>query len=345
MSEQHDSRTIFDSDRWVHRVHCSPEIFHSLSEFVHTLNNDSQNRTSFRSYQKHFNSTKNNLQMSEQHDSKTIFDSDRWEDRVHCSPEIFHSLSEVAAVPQNEDFQNIYDPASGSISISMGDRIKHAPSFSSTTPPDFTPFHFSKLSLVVSDRDSPPSKEEVTQATIKKPGSIQIKKQRVQKSRRVIPEHKEYVNEYHKNDVLGGRGTKSNEHAGNKWDLKLVRDSKKSYRGATNEEKRTIVGNIVETIRGQGGRFLEQDKESKRWYVAHDITTFTKVAQALRDENHERHPVPPNGQRAKHAAKAVDSRVRDKTIPSHDETRFAIESIHIYQSYGRAAKTQKQAPF
>jgi hypothetical protein len=62
-------------------------------------------------------------------------------------------------------------------------------------------------------------------------------------------------------DVLFGRGERSNEHAGNKEYLKKVKRHKKLYRSATtNQEKRTIVNDIIKAIHDGKGRFLEKTR-------------------------------------------------------------------------------------
>ena len=130
-----------------------------------------------------------------------------------------------------------------------------------------------------------PSKTKAVANT--KANNIQ-KRKRVYKSRRVVPEHKEYVDEYQELDVLCGRGARSNKHPGNQRYLELVEVHKAFYRQAGSEkEKRAIALNVLTTIREQGVRILEQEASTQRWYLAHEKTAYVKVSQALRDTNDE----------------------------------------------------------
>ena len=113
------------------------------------------------------------------------------------------------------------------------------------------------------------------------------KRKRPGKSRKVVPTNKVFVDKYNEADTLCGRGARTNKHPGNKVYLKLVEDMKPVYRQADDSDKRSIIFGILNTIKDQGGRFLELDKETSRWYVIHEKTAYTKVGQALRDNNDE----------------------------------------------------------
>ena len=113
------------------------------------------------------------------------------------------------------------------------------------------------------------------------------KRKRPGKSRKVVPTNKVFVDKYNDADTLCGRGARTNKHPGNKVYLKLVEDMKPVYRSADDSDKRSIIFGILNSIKDQGGRFLELDKETQRWYVIHEKTAYTKVGQALRDNNDE----------------------------------------------------------
>jgi len=81
------------------------------------------------------------------------------------------------------------------------------------------------------------------------------------KPRKIIPVIKEYV-EVTENDVLFGRGGRSNHHSGNKVYRDIVTDHQEKYQKCTSKSEKTkvaqsIVDYVNDTI---GGRFLELDK-------------------------------------------------------------------------------------
>jgi hypothetical protein len=122
--------------------------------------------------------------------------------------------------------------------------------------------------------------------------------QRVYKPRKVFLQCKEYVSHCTELDVLCERGTRSNKHAGNQYYLQLVDNHRPFYRPQQQQqtsvsEKRRIVLEVIQMIHDRGGRFLEEDKKTKRWYVAPSKNVINKVGQALRDPPRMRHCVTP----------------------------------------------------
>ena len=113
------------------------------------------------------------------------------------------------------------------------------------------------------------------------------KKKRNYKGRKIVPTNKTYVDGYKEADILCGRGGRTNHHPGNQVYLKLVEENKPTYRGTDGAGKRKVVLGMLETIREQGGRFLELDRETGRWYIVHEKTAYNKCGQALRDNNDE----------------------------------------------------------
>jgi hypothetical protein len=190
--------------------------------------------------------SKHTLQILDQSERRTIFDSDRWTDPVHSSTGTLHSLNGDVVEWKNEGFKRSQDHESGSISNSMESRIDHATSSSSKTPLDLPGL------ISVSDAASLPSGMDAAAATIKKPSANQTQKQLVCIHRRPIlkpiriqtqkqPMHrpcqsnailKENVDGYHNLDVLGGRGERSNHQSGNPWYPKQVEFHKVLYRQA-----------------------------------------------------------------------------------------------------------------
>lgn len=124
-------------------------------------------------------------------------------------------------------------------------------------------------------------------ASIKRNSPSQRPK-RIYKKRRIIPENKEFIAEDEPGhlDVVGGRGGVSTHHEGNKryW-LEVLR-RREEYRacGDSNRDKSRIAASIVDYIKSDGGRFLDKDKATKRFFVLPDKVSLDKVKQALRDE-------------------------------------------------------------
>ena len=78
----------------------------------------------------------------------------------------------------------------------------------------------------------------------------------------------------------------SNHHPGNQRYLDLVNQKKPLYRSSDDKkEKRQIIQDILEAVWDFGGRFLELDQQTNRWYVSHPKSAYGKVGQALRDRN------------------------------------------------------------
>eukprot|EP00535_Pseudo-nitzschia_heimii_P004940 CAMPEP_0197189706 /NCGR_PEP_ID=MMETSP1423-20130617/20263_1 /TAXON_ID=476441 /ORGANISM="Pseudo-nitzschia heimii, Strain UNC1101" /LENGTH=410 /DNA_ID=CAMNT_0042641903 /DNA_START=297 /DNA_END=1525 /DNA_ORIENTATION=- len=113
------------------------------------------------------------------------------------------------------------------------------------------------------------------------------KKPTKRKPRKVIPEIKEYV-EFTQKDVLFGRGGRSNHHQGNKIYRDIVTNNQNHYRGCDKNEKTKVAQGIVDHIQNVvGGRFLELDRDIKRWFLVPNVVARRKVGQALRENNTE----------------------------------------------------------
>ncbi len=111
------------------------------------------------------------------------------------------------------------------------------------------------------------------------------KKKRVRKPRqKVVPEEKKYVTPL-KNDVLLGRGGRSNHHEGNKRYREEVKNLRSWYLsiGENKEEKTALSQCLVDYVHGYQGRFLEKDKTG--WYVVPNIVARRKASQALREDD------------------------------------------------------------
>lgn len=95
------------------------------------------------------------------------------------------------------------------------------------------------------------------------------------------------------NDVLCGRGGLTNAHVGNKFFRKIVDEYQHEYLTARKSDKKLISNRIVERIRGNGGRFLKQEKKQRRavegvpscdvWIEVPLKKALEKTSQALRE--------------------------------------------------------------
>ncbi|CAJ1965021.1 unnamed protein product [Cylindrotheca closterium] len=81
-------------------------------------------------------------------------------------------------------------------------------------------------------------------------------------------------------DVLLGKGTPFQNHAGNKSLRQVVVDRYKEYEKAQKGLKKVIAKEIVDVIRGNGGLFLKQD--GKKWIPVNGEVAVVKVSAAFR---------------------------------------------------------------
>ncbi|CAJ1966139.1 unnamed protein product [Cylindrotheca closterium] len=88
-------------------------------------------------------------------------------------------------------------------------------------------------------------------------------------------------------DVIAGRGGGSNHHEGNKryWRRILVeRPGYKQLGKNDNTEKNEIASAIFQDIISTGGRFLQLDSKTKKWFNIPEKISLDKIKQALRDK-------------------------------------------------------------
>lgn len=111
------------------------------------------------------------------------------------------------------------------------------------------------------------------------------KKKRKRKPRKkVVPEVKQYL-EPKQNDVLLGRGGRSNHHPGNKRYREEVKNLRTWYLsiGENKDEKTALSQCLVDYVHSYKGRFLEKDKNG--WYEVPNIVARRKASQALREDD------------------------------------------------------------
>jgi hypothetical protein len=100
----------------------------------------------------------------------------------------------------------------------------------------------------------------------------------------VGPEPLVFVDDVKDNDILCGRGGKSNHHPGNKKYRLVVSRMKMNYRRMGSKMLKTDLSRaIVEHVYGYGGRFLKYDKDTSRYAVLSSAEARKKTSQALRE--------------------------------------------------------------
>ena len=139
------------------------------------------------------------------------------------------------------------------------------------------------------------------------PKSSDKKKRNRRPRQKVVPDIKVYV-EPTTNDVLLGRGGRSNHHPGNKRYREEVSNLREWYGsiGDNKEDKTKLSQTLVDRIQSNNGRFLEKDKEG--WYVVPNVVARRKASQALReDDDPEKRAAKRQRFLAKRAALETDS--------------------------------------
>lgn len=120
--------------------------------------------------------------------------------------------------------------------------------------------------------------------------STPTKKRR--KRNRTKPNHDPEVMDYCEvtdDDVLLGRGGRSNHHAGNKRYLIEKEKIQARYLAADKDAKTGISQELVDIIENWGGRFLKLDEDTNRWYKVKNIVARKKASQTLREMNTEQY--------------------------------------------------------
>eukprot|EP00538_Stauroneis_constricta_P002479 CAMPEP_0119546038 /NCGR_PEP_ID=MMETSP1352-20130426/613_1 /TAXON_ID=265584 /ORGANISM="Stauroneis constricta, Strain CCMP1120" /LENGTH=496 /DNA_ID=CAMNT_0007590691 /DNA_START=99 /DNA_END=1589 /DNA_ORIENTATION=+ len=93
-----------------------------------------------------------------------------------------------------------------------------------------------------------------------------------------------FIDSIREQDVLCGRGGRSNHHPGNKKYRQLISDMKHSYRNIEAKAAKTDLSRaIVEHVFKYGGRFVKVDARSGKHYALTTIEARKKTSQALRE--------------------------------------------------------------
>ena len=133
--------------------------------------------------------------------------------------------------------------------------------------------------------------------------------------RKEEPKVKKYV-EPTDQDVLLGRGGRSNHHPGNKVYRERVLELQAKYKTLSRDQKTAMSTSVVDWIQTKcGGNFLQFDaalggnSQDGPWYVVLDKTARSKVSQALRED----HTV--EGRAAKLSRRRKNNKSQTKTTP------------------------------
>jgi hypothetical protein len=86
-------------------------------------------------------------------------------------------------------------------------------------------------------------------------------------------------------DVLLGRGGRTNHHPGNNRYLQAKASIQDRYMKASKDEKTSISQELVTIVKGWGGRFLKLDAASDNWYEVTNLAARKKASQSLREIN------------------------------------------------------------
>jgi hypothetical protein len=110
----------------------------------------------------------------------------------------------------------------------------------------------------------------------------------------VVSDILEQVNDPRQSDVLFGPGAR--RHPGNKTYWHLMKINLDQYIISPYGARSVISRNIVQGVRSQHGRFLEQDHQSGLWYSISDKRAIEKTSHALSNmkyKTRKRHPDEP----------------------------------------------------
>jgi len=113
-------------------------------------------------------------------------------------------------------------------------------------------------------------------------GTKKKKKRKRAPRKKQLPLNKRYTDTT-ENDVLMGRGGKSNHHPGNARYRAEVERLQESYKKTDGKDEKTRISETLVTyVQSYGGHFLEKDEDG--WYIIEDVVARRKVSQALRED-------------------------------------------------------------
>lgn len=142
-----------------------------------------------------------------------------------------------------------------------------------------------KASLAIPSSFSVKAESKVVLAIQENPVPIigaKTKKRKRAPRKKIVPVNKKYMT-FTDDDVLMGRGGKSNHHKGNiRYRREIERLQEQYKETGDKDEKTSISEQLVTLIQSYGGNFLEKDEHG--WYVIDDVIARRKASQALRED-------------------------------------------------------------
>lgn len=113
-------------------------------------------------------------------------------------------------------------------------------------------------------------------------GTKTKKKRKRAPRKKIIPVNKQYKT-YTDDDVLMGRGGKSNHHKGNQRYRAEIERLQAQYKMTNDKDEKTAISEqLVAFVKSFGGDFLEKDDHG--WYIIDDVVARRKASQALRED-------------------------------------------------------------
>lgn len=168
-----------------------------------------------------------------------------------------------------------------SLSPSMVHADQPMPVETNNTPHDFSnPDDTGLVSMIIalSERE----RQEADEALRAKKAQSQAKPRKKSRRNRE-PDVKQFV-EPLDNDVLLGRGGRSNHHSGNIAYRNEVGNLREWYRSSEKNAKTDLSQLLVDWVhKEQRGRFLKLDASTQQWYIVTNIVARRKASQALRE--------------------------------------------------------------
>jgi len=140
----------------------------------------------------------------------------------------------------------------------------------------------SKVSLLTQNNSSITTNLDESVAKSSRTKDAPKRKRKRAPRKKIIPTNKRYMIPT-ENDVLMGRGGKSNHHPGNmQYRAEIERVQEQYKKTDDKDEKTSMSEKLVQHVQSYGGNFLEKDDQG--WYVIDDIVARRKVSQALRED-------------------------------------------------------------
>ena len=136
------------------------------------------------------------------------------------------------------------------------------------------------------------------------------------------------IADYSEFDVLSGRGSYINTHAGNGYFRSVINEHRRTYLNSKWQTRREIAKYIVSSIRSRGGRFLKQVNEENGkfslWYEIGDKAAIDKTTQALRQ------------MKMRHKLMVEDEKNRKRQTFKDSTTMFKPTQLSVInQSFGQ----------